>query len=120
MGGELASVVRRDGFQVVPLVGQQEPPYGLCQRHGPPPLPEPCHQEEVRAPLYHCEDGVAVAVNDEVHLPVTEPPAVRLDGTLMYAPAVPDVRGPGLTGRALPAAVSHPVAAVSCQPAAPL
>ena len=47
-----------------------------------------------RAALYHREDGMAVLVENQVHLPISEPPAVSLLGTFVYA--VPDARGRGL------------------------
>ena len=37
---------------------------------------------------------MAVLVENQVHLPISEPPAVGLLGTFMYA--VPDARGRGL------------------------
>ena len=43
-----------------------------------------------RATLYHRESGMAVLVENQVHLPISEPPAVSLLGTFVYA--VPDAR----------------------------
>ena len=75
-------------------------------------MTEPFHEYEVRAPFRECEDGVAVLVHDEVHLPVPETPAVGLGRTLVYAHTVTDVRGPGLMTAGDLALILHPMAAV--------
>ena len=96
MLGELTAVVRGDGLQGLSLVWQQQPPHGSCHRLRFLPVLEPFHQQEVRAPFRQREDGVAVLVHDEVHLPVPETFAVGFRRTLVYAHTVTDVRGLGL------------------------
>ena len=93
MLGELTAVVRGDGLQGLSLVWQQQPPHGSCHRLRFLPVLEPFHQQEVRAPFRQREDGVAVLVHDEVHLPVPETFAVGFRRTLVYAHTVTDVRG---------------------------
>ena len=64
---------------------------------------------------YHGKNGVAVAVNNKVHFPISEPFAVSLGRTLMYAYAVFNVCSLGLTGDALSAVILHLVPTVLCQ-----
>ena len=93
---ELAAVVRGYGLQGLPFVRQEQPPHGFRHRPGLLPMLEFLHEQEVRAPFRQRQYGVAVPVHDEVHLPISETPAVRLRRTLVYAYAVTDVRSLGL------------------------
>ena len=112
MFGKLTSVVRSDGLEMLSLVWHEQPPYGLCQRHGFLAMLEFLHDEEVRAAFYHREDGVAVLVDNQVHLPVSEPPAVCLLRTFVYAYPVPDTRSLGYRPARGTAVILHLMAAV--------
>ena len=109
---ELAAVIRGDGLQSLTLVRQEHPPHGFGHRYGLFSVLELFHEQEVRTPFRECEDGVAVPVNDEVHLPVTETTAVGLGRTPVYAHTVADVRGLGLMPAGGLALILHPMAAV--------
>ena len=112
MFGKLTSVVRSDGLEMLSLVWHEQPPYGLCRRHGLLAMLEFLHDEEVRAAFYHREDGVAVLVDNQVHLPVPEPPAVCLLRTFVYAYPVPDTRRLGYMPARGTAVILHLMAAV--------
>lgn len=82
------------------------------RRHGLLAMLEFLHDEEVRAAFYHREDGVAVLVDNQVHLPVPEPPAVCLLRTFVYAYPVPDTRRLGYMPARGTAVILHLMAAV--------
>jgi len=108
---ELASVVGGDALDLRP-VWVEQPDH--CHGGFPCLLAvfEPLHDDEVSGAFRQGENGMSVGIQDGVHLPVSEPLAVRLLGALVYAGAVGDVCGLG--GLQLPhpprvlEAVRHP------------
>lgn len=108
---KLASVIRCDRLEMLSHVGPP-PPYRLIHRRGLLTMLELFHDEEVRAALHHREDGIAVLVDNQVHLPVSEPAAVNLLGTFVYACLVPDALGLGLMPVPGVVAILHLVSAV--------
>ena len=115
MCGELASIVGGDSLEILPLVWHKQPPHGLCQRHGLLAVSEFLHDQEIDAALCHCQDGIAVLVHYQVHLPVSESLLVGLPWTLVDADPVPDTWGYGLMPVGRSTAVFHPMPAVPDQ-----
>lgn len=94
---ELTPVVRRYRLERIPFVRQKQPPDRPGQWPGFLSMPEFLHQHEVGTPLHKREYGIAIPVHYQVHLPVSETPAVSLHRTAVYAHTVLYVGGFGLT-----------------------
>ena len=109
---KLAAVVRGYRLQGLPFVRQKQPPHGFRHRSGLLSLFEFLHEQEVRAPFRQRQDGVAVLVHDEVHLPISETTAVGFHRTLVYAYAVTDVRSLGFMPAGGLALIFHLMAAM--------
>ena len=75
---EFTPVVRGDCLHV-PLVWQKHVHYSPCQWPGLLALRKPPHHHEICTALHKCQDHtLALAADDAVHLPVSEPLAVNL------------------------------------------
>lgn len=111
MCSKFTAIVGCYGFQVLALVGKRQPPYRLCKQRSILSIFQLCHDKEVGTSLYHGKNGIAVAINDEIHFPVTETFPIRFRWTLMDALAVSYV-GSCLLDLRMLVAVFHHVSAI--------
>ena len=111
---ELRPVIRGDSPGLLPE-GIEQPDDLLGHRSGLPAVFELRHEDEARLPFMQHQDGVAVAVHDQVHLVVTEAGSVRLGRPLVYTRAVRDVRRLGRLAPGLAPAPEVRMASVPAQ-----
>lgn len=92
MSCKFAAIVGGNSLQSVAFKRKQKPADRFGQRLRFFPFRKPFSDDVVRTSFCERKYGIAVAVGDDVHLPIAEPLAVSLHGSFVYANPILYVR----------------------------